>query len=661
MVLAGLNTVADTVSKPKRLFGLGSVQQIAISPDLRFMATAGQTGSFVWDVETSTLRHRLEGIWSSTALAFSPDGKVLAVAGSGMIVAWDPESGARLQEFSGHRGEINRLRFSADGRQLFSGSADNTVRVWLMETGAEIRSFHTPGSPISDFALSPDGQKLATIDSFLTNCVKIWDIATESLLRAVPKTNWTSHRCLFTPDGNLLTTQPDRSVLLWNTETTEQIRSFTGITGPTVMVSDLWLPNETTVAAACSDGNVYLWNLESGQLLRVVAGEPVIAAVGVPNDHLTIAANLDYNVRLRQLPGGDTLRTFKGHTTSVHSGVAFSPDGRYVLSGGTEMATRLWDRQTAQPIREFTGSPVGTMAVAFSPDGSRVLTTIGLPNPAARLWKTDTGELEREFRWSGSWPMGAVFSRDGNLIATRSQGEGIRVFETATGILKRTLPNTAFAGGMAFSPSAPLLAAASADDSAVLYNYESGQLLHTFSANAGPVTTVAFSPNGDTLMVAWQDGLIHLYNAFTMDLRREIFARAAFLNAAAYSPDGRFILTGEGWPFFTATIWDAQRAEPLRIFEGHKWEVSAVGFSADGKSILTGADAVREWSITGIASRLRMEKLPNETRLIWALGELQHAAQPTGPWQTLTNAISPLTIPANERSGFYRVQTDDSN
>jgi WD40 repeat protein len=204
-----------------------------------------------------------------------------------------------------------------------------------------------------------------------------------------------------------------------------------------------------------------------------------------------------------------------------------------------------------------------------------------------------------------------------------------------------------------------LLAAASTDFGADLYNHETGQLLHTFSANAGPVASLGFSPNGDTLMVAWADGVVHLYNAFTMELRREFLTPAAFLETAVYSPDGKFILTGEGWPFFTATIWDARTTQRLRAFQGHKWNVSSVAFSRDGTSILTGAEVVREWSMTSVLARLGVERLPDQLRLTWLLGELQHATHAQGPWQTLTNA-SPFTSPLSGDMGFYRVHVNAS-
>ena len=162
-------------------------------------------------------------------------------------------------------------------------------------------------------------------------------------------------------------------------------------------------------------------------------------------------------------------------------------------------------------------------------------------------------------------------------------------------------------------------------------------------------------------MIGWVDGVLHLYDALTLELRREVLVRAAFLDSAAFSPDGRFILTGEGWPFLTATLWDANTGELLRTFEGHKWAVTAVGFSADGKSILTGAEVVREWSITDVAARLGVERHPTETKLTWSVGELQRAPGPNGPWLSITNAVSPLTVSVTERMEFFRVLASESS
>jgi WD40 repeat protein len=658
---AGMSPGAeDSWPTPRRTFGLGEVGLLAMSSDIRFLASAGPGGAFVWDIEGSRFRHRLDQMGGVTALAFASDGKVLLTASADRIVAWEPESGKVQKEFLGHRRGIYRLRFGTDGDRFASASDDNTARVWSMTTGAMLHQVQTPGSPIGDVALSPDGLRLATVDTFLTNAVKIWDLSTESVVGVLPMTNSTAQRCLYAANGDLVTVTGDRQVTRWDAETGKPLQVYEGMVGEVTMVHDLWFPNETTLAVACNDGQVYLWSLASGLLLKVVPGELAVASSGVAGDALVIQAGLDYSIGIRQLPSGDTLRRFVGHTTSTHSSVAFSPDGRFVLSGGTEASTRLWDRQTGALLRTLVGSPAGTMAGVFSSDGRRVLTTVGLPNPGARLWKTETGEVERDFRWAGSWPSSAAISKDGLRVAAGAQDSQIRIFDAGTGALLRTLAGSGWIARLAFSPTAPLLLSGEGvgEYHAVLYNHESGQRLHVFEVNAGPVTAVEFSPSGNAFLVGWQDGLVRIYDAFTLELKREIVVQAGFLDAAAFSPDGRWVLTGESFPSFNATLWDAGTGERVRAFPGHGWVVGAVAFDAAGTGILTGADVVREWSIADLATRLRIERMADHSRIRWEVGRLEVAADPAGPWQTVTNAVSPYREPGGRPSGFYRVRVE---
>jgi WD40 repeat protein len=204
-----------------------------------------------------------------------------------------------------------------------------------------------------------------------------------------------------------------------------------------------------------------------------------------------------------------------------------------------------------------------------------------------------------------------------------------------------------------------VLAMTSDQSSVALFDYDTGQRLHTFSLDAGPVSAVEFSPGGETLLVAWSEGGIRLFDAATYALKRELPAAPAFLEAAKYSPDGQYILTGEGWPRFTATLWEVASGEPVRTFRGHQWVVSALGFSADGASVVTGADIVREWSILDLAARLRIEKVEGEARLSWAVGELQHATRLGEGWQVVTNASSPFPVPLMN-AGFFRVRVEES-
>jgi len=222
---------------------------------------------------------------------------------------------------------------------------------------------------------------------------------------------------------------------VWDIETGQLIRTLPGSTPDDfVVVRFSAATNSSTLTAAWLSGRVITWDSSTGQILHDFTGETIYAAAGVPGTNQILLAHANDNlVRLKNSDTGAVLRTFAGHTTSSFSGVSFSPDRRYILSGGNEEFTRLWNRTNAQQVRVFDGFAGGTAFARFSPDGTRILTTFGPPNYSARLLNTETGALEREFFGHTSWLNAAVFSSDGQRITTSSGDGTVRLWDVATG------------------------------------------------------------------------------------------------------------------------------------------------------------------------------------------------------------------------------------
>ena len=647
-------SLADVVTEPLRKFGLGDLQQVAISPDGKWMATSGGSGAFLWDFQTGTLLHRLEAHQSAVLpLAFSPSGALLTGGGDAVIREWDVESGTELRSFVGHIGRIIHLSLAPDG-QSFVSVGDNTARVWSLSTGELLHTFI--GIAFARFA--PDGNRLITADGSTNNNVRVWNLDTEQTIRSFGGSSFIQE-FEFVASGQLITAA-GVAVQVWDIETGQVIRPLPGLTqAELLVVGFLTATNSPVVVAGCLDGRVITWDASTGQILHDFTGEGLFDLVAVPGTNQILTAHpSDKLVRMKNSQTGETLRTFAGHTTSTFSAVGFSPDGRYLVSGGNEVLTRLWNRTNAQPVATFAGHAAGTEAARFSPDGTRILTTFGAPVFSARLWNVQNGLLEREFLGHSSWLNAAVFSPDGRRIATCASDGTARLWDAATGTQIRVFSSPgSLMTSVAVSSDGMVLASGSSDGVVRLWNSAGGNLLRSLALDAGQITSLAFSPATGELLVAWAFGVLRTFDPTTGELTLGSLIPQGFLSDGVFSPDGRFILDAEGFPSFTARLWDARTGEELRAFAGHAGEVHAVAFNAAGTSILTGSDILRLWSIADIAGRLQTQHKSNGLELRWNVGTLQRSTRLNGPWLDITNAASPWIVPTDQSSEFFRVKT----
>ncbi|HEV8541189.1 MAG TPA: WD40 repeat domain-containing protein [Verrucomicrobiae bacterium] len=651
-------SLADVVREPTRKFGLGDLQQVAISPDGKWMATSGGGGAFLWDFQAGTLLHRLEGHQSTVlALGFSPSGTLLTGGGDSVIREWDLVSGTELRSFAGHIGRIIHLALAPDG-QSFVSVGDNTARVWSLRTGELLHTFTVTGAGIAFARFAPEGNRLVTSDSSPTNNVRVWNLSTEQTIGTFGGSAFIQNFEFV--DGERLVTAADTVVQVWNIESGQLIRPLPGLTSAdVVVVRFLTATNNSTVTAGCLNGRVITWDASTAQILHDFTSEGLFDLAAIPATNQVLTAHFgDQLVRVKNSETGETLRTFAGHTTSTIQDIGFSPDGRYVVSGGNEVLTRLWDSANAHQVAAFAGQAAGTKTARFAPDGTHILTTYGSPLLSARLWNVASGRVEREFIGHTGGLSGAVFSADGRLLATCSVDGTARLWDATTGTQIRvfSVPG-ALLSAVAISPDGTTIAAGSSDGVVRLWSTADGSLLRSLESDAGQVVSVAFSAATGELLVGWSFGVLRTFDPKTGELRLGSLVPQGFLAAAVFSPDGRFILDAEGYPSFTARLWDARTGEELRVFAGQAGEVHSVAFNANGTSILTGSDIVRLWSISDIAARLETERTPSGLELRWSVGTLQHSTRLNGPWLDLADAVSPWLIPGDQSSEFFRVKT----
>jgi len=252
----------------------------------------------------------------------------------------------------------------------------------------------------------------------------------------------------------------------------------------------------------------------------------------------------------------EPIRTFTGHTNVLYS-VAFSPDGKFALTGSHDTTAKLWDVSTGTCIRTFTGHSHIVLSVAFSPDGTRVLT--GSHDNTAKLWDAATGACIRTFTES-LFVWSVAFSPDGTRVLTGRNDGTARLWDAATGACIRTFTgHTSVVWSVAFSPDGTRVLTGSYDYTAKLWDAATGDCIRTFT---GHTSSVTFSPDGTRVLAGGYDNTARLWDPATGACIRTFRRHTDSVSSVAFSPDGTRALTGS-WDT-TAMLWQAGRVLAVR-------------------------------------------------------------------------------------------------
>ena len=296
------------------------------------------------------------------------------------------------------------------------------------------------------------------------------------------------------------------------------------------------------------------------------------------------------------------------HAKGVNS-VAFSPDGKYILSGVWD-GIRLWDVSSGTEATTFKGVSVYVLSVAFSPEGKYVLS--GSSDKSLKLWDVSTGKEIRNLKGHSDWVRSVTFSPDGQYVLSASDDSTIKLWNVSTGEEVKTLNwHTAGVASVAFSPDGRYVLSGGRDYTAAdkfLKKYVGKHSLRLgevtkrnggkiFKGHSDWINSVAFSPEGQYILSGSSDGTLKLWNVSTGKEVKTFKGHSDGVRSVAFSPDGKYALSGSDDR--TIKLWDVTTGKTLRTLEGHSSYISSVAISQDGKSAVSGSQdgTIRVWNL----------------------------------------------------------------
>ena len=498
---------------------------------------------------------------------------------------------------TGHSGWVFSVAFSPDGKLLASGSGDQTVKIWDVATGTELRSLRGHTYNVEAVVFSRDGKLLVSLSG--GNEIKIWNLPQGSLARTINPPDY-ANTVAISPGGDTIATGDNRGrIRLWTTNDGRESLLLQSTASRINSVS--FSPDGRFLVSGGDESVINIWDIRSGLALHTIK-DPAYGVTGVAfnPDGLTVATGAGNALRLWDVASGREIRSFDNLATVTS--VRFSPDGQRLVAGTYSGAIKLWTVATGTELQTLTGHGSEVRSVAFSPDGTLIAS--GSTDRTIRLWDAANGSSLRTLSGHSTAVFSVAFVRDGKTLLAGSIDNTVKLWDLATGELRNLTGHSAEILSLAFSPDGRILASGSADRSIKLWDVGSGSKLQDLEWNSMIVGSVAFNPDGTVIVGGSDDHSITFWNVKTGAELRRFTAHNTSVNSVAFSPNGKLLATGS---FREVKLWDSETGKQLRLLPGHFNNVNTLRFSPDGKALAS--DSFSELFIWDVASGTKLQNL----------------------------------------------------
>ncbi len=532
------------------------------------------------------------GLGEATAAAFSPDGNQAAIGHNAMVSLFDLATGQRSRLLYGHRDSVNAVAYSADGTLLVSASADETVRIWDLETGQDLVIIQGPPGDAVDAAFAPGDAEFAVayyvlepnvpernrIVRYTRGGIEIQTIQGIEAARILAMA--------YLPSGDqILASYSTGDAYLYDTGTGEVQAVYSDHADWIHSVAVT--PDGTLAATASADGTVKLWDTATSQMVRIYTPSVwALSAAFSSNGDYLVTGGSEGQVRLFNLNSEIPLRSFEGLESNV-SEVALSPDSAKVLATSESGGVLVWSRSTGAELARLSENSIAITCMAVSPDESKVV--IGDNSGTATVWDTESGVLLHSLQGHSLRIADVAFSNDGSLIGTASLDGAARTWDSVGGT--PVAPFTGHGQGVnciAFSPTETNWVLTGGNDlNARRWNALTGEELLVYPQNSGAVMAVAFTPDGNEVLAADTEGFVKVWSTTQQDMLRVLLsAYNGPVNNVLVSPDG-FRLVVSARDSNEIRSWNLLTLDPMPSFQATLPPIT-LGFSPNGALLAAG-------------------------------------------------------------------------
>lgn len=476
---------------------------VLFSPDGSLLVSAIDRVVNIWRTGDWSLVHQIVQIPGVSAIAFSPDGKLLAIGDylkTRVIQVSDWKEVLRLRR-------AGALAFSPDGRYL-AMSDDKYIAIVSLSDGKALRILRGHKNIITCLAFSHDGKLLASAS--VDRTIALWNPSLGQVLRTMTRHTDTVNAVLFSEDDRqLFSVGNDRAIRVWQVADGREMRHITGdLPGPAYKIA---VSSDGQLVATILGAEIKLLDLRDGHVVRTltVQGGSVTDVAFSPKEQLLAASLctsfssefecLQGEIRLWNVADGQVVRVWGKEHKAPITEIEFSPDGQMLVSVDVQSQARIWRVSTGEEVwkLEDVRAPA-----AFSPDG-KVLALNG--SDGVTLWSLEDRQVLAVIESFAAYDM--VFSADGQVLITSNFDEIQFWGITTKKLLRRLTWHTDLVLALGLSSKGDRLVSGSADRTIKLWRMEDGSLIGSLFGYTGEVTSVAFSPDDKFVISNGDDGI----------------------------------------------------------------------------------------------------------------------------------------------------------
>lgn len=575
---------------------VGSVLDVAFSPDGRKLAYSGSDGSVIIEhLDTKEELNNWEHADYIRALDWSPNGKLLAAGGDeNTLFVYNTGDGEQLHAFTAHSDWIKGVSFSSDGRLLAAASDDNTATVWSVEDGILLKVHRDHKDYCRDAAFSPKGETLATVSD--DQNIYLYSPANEN----VPDANLQGHEAwvmsvCWSPDARMLATADNEGgIVVHNLRTDEQehFNSFNTSTSWT----DIDFSADGNQIAVTSSEEVAIYGLgQSAPIARILVTEPtgtldneeaqdidvlveiLPGATSIhpsPDGNKLAIIDADYQVSVMDLVDNKLLYQLDGHEDWIRS-VDWSPNGQMIATGSDDQQVGLWDANDGTLLSMLASHTDWVRSVAWSPDGKVLLS--GGDDGIIRAWDPVKMEELTATEPVGSYVMYVSWSPKQQHFAGQDDNGYITIYSATNNKLLAESEEMTVSGSVRWM----------SDDLLIAQNSDNGQLIQ-WSSDTG------FTPYNkvSNIVAKHQNNTATAHGPYIVlsdNTQQLLEGHSGIITHLEWSPDGKHLLSVA--TDYRLGIWTTEQSEPIALlnYSGSNtpyfyWPEEGSGFYAAGFS-----------------------------------------------------------------------------